>query len=99
MNEVTLVSILYASLTILFGAFEEGTPKWRRFLKLAFVVSLTALLAKYAGPFWAYGVVIAFGCVGLGVHVVWCRRNGIDILRPEPRGKYFALRGWKTDSR
>jgi hypothetical protein len=32
--------------------------------------------------------------LGLVVHLVWCRKNGIDPLRATPRRRYYEMRGW-----
>lgn len=80
--------------TILFGHFEERTPKWRRLLKFAITIGLTALLDATAGPRWAWTFILAAMSTGLVVHFVLLRRHGIDPWTAEPRDRYYALRGW-----
>lgn len=89
-----VASTLLALGCMVFGEFEARTPLPRRISKLIFLLGSTALVAQLAGTAWALGWVgLLFGS-GLSVHRWWTRRNGIDFLRPEPRAKYEALRGW-----
>jgi hypothetical protein len=92
--DVALVASLFAVGTILFGHFEERTPKWRRLLKFATIVALVALLDRVAGAAWAHGFLAAAAIAGLTTHFVVLRRHGINPWTAEPRDKYYALRGW-----
>lgn len=80
---------------IVFGHFEAHTPIWRRVLKLAFNIGLTALISSLAGPVWALTAVGLWFAAGLVVHFVWTSRHGIDPFTAEPRERYYALRGWR----
>jgi len=53
--ELTLASMLLCVGLIVFGRFEEGTPKWRRLLKIFIFFGITAGLAANAGRPWALG--------------------------------------------
>lgn len=79
---------------IVFGEFEARTPRPRRISKLVFLLGSTALVAQFAGTGWALAWVGVLFSLGLSVHAWWTRRNGIRFSRPEPRAKYYALRGW-----
>ena len=85
-------------LVLLFGAeifapFEVETPAWRKILKWSFVIALTLVLHQFIGH-WAALVPVGVGSLGLVVHFVWCRKNGIHPLRATPRRRYYRLRGW-----
>jgi hypothetical protein len=94
--ELALASMLLCAGLIAFGRFEEGTPKWRRLLKIVIFLGLTAWIATGAGRPWALGWIAFAGTLGLSVHFIWCRRNGIDPWTAEPWGRYSELRGWKS---
>ncbi len=80
---------------ILFGHFEERTPKWRRILKALLFVGITAVLSTTAGHLWAFAWILGGGALGLSVHFGWCRKHGINSWTAEPKTKYYQLRGWK----
>lgn len=35
---------------------------------------------------------------GLSFHFYWTRKHGIRFWRPDPKEKYYRLRGWKLES-
>jgi hypothetical protein len=76
-----------------FAPFEVETPPWRKILKWSIVIGVTLGLYRGFGH-WALVAPIAMSALGLVVHLVWCRRNGIDPLRATPRRRYYDLRGW-----
>jgi biotin transporter BioY len=93
--EVALVGVGFALGNILFGHFEEGTPKWKRVLKLAISIGIAILIASTAGRTWFF---IFFGLVmmiPLVIHLWWLPRHGINGWTGEPKEKYYELRGWK----
>ena len=57
------------------------------------VIVLTLTLYGFIGH-WAAVVPIGFSCLGLVVHFVWCRKNGIHPFRATPQKRYYQLRGW-----
>lgn len=79
--------------TSVFGVFETETPGWRKALKWALVTAVTLGLYAMAGH-WALLFPLGAGAAGLGFHLWWCRRHGIDPLRATPRLRYYELRGW-----
>jgi hypothetical protein len=92
------VAVMASSFTvgnILFGHFEERTPKWRRILKFFMFTGLIALISATAGRAWSVGFVGAIFSVVLVLHLWWLPRHGIHPFTAEPRDKYYALRGWK----
>ncbi len=76
-----------------FAPFEIETAVWRKILKWTLVIVLTLTLYGFIGH-WAAVVPIGFSCLGLVVHFVWCRKNGIHPFRATPRKRYYQLRGW-----
>ncbi len=76
-----------------FAPFEVETPAWKKILKCSFVIALTLTLYGFIGH-WAAVVPVGLGSLGLVVHFVWCRKNGIHPFRATPRRRYYQLRGW-----
>ncbi|HEY7287359.1 MAG TPA: hypothetical protein VH497_18040 [Vicinamibacterales bacterium] len=95
--DVAVIAGMFAVGNILFGHFEEHTPKWRRILKLFIVTGVVALISSTAGRIWSVALV---GTVLFAVLVIhgWVlpRKYGINGWTAEPKDKYYALRGWKV---
>jgi hypothetical protein len=96
--EVAIVSIIYAAGNILFGHFEERTPKWRRLAKYALTLAIVLVLSVYVGR-WASMSLLGFMIVPLAyVHGYYLpRRKGINGWSGEPKRRYYEFRGWDTD--
>jgi len=93
--DVAVMASLFAIGNILFGHFEEGTPKWRRVLKFFLMTGLIAFISATAGRAWSIALVGALFSVVLIVHAWWLPKKGINGFTGEPKDKYYALRGWK----
>jgi len=93
--DVAVVAMMFAVGSIVFGHFEEGTPKWRRVLKLFVVTGLVALISSTAGRIWSVALVTAMLSAAALIHAWWLPKHGIDPWTGEPKDKYYALRGWK----
>ena len=93
--DLFLMAALHLVGHILFGAFEERSPKARKLIKVAFLLGITALISSAFGHPWS--LVWVFGMFTLGgvFHLWWTLSHGIHPLTAEPRDKYYALRGWK----
>lgn len=54
--EIAVVATMFAVGNVVFGHFEEGTPKWRRLAKMALVMAIGVSLSTYLGRtwFWAF---------------------------------------------
>ena len=92
--DVTAVAIVLLFGNIAFRHFDPKLPLWRRLLKTAVALAVTALISHYFGR---TGVVIASGIVLIPliyVHGIWLPRHGVNGWTGEPRAKYYALRGW-----
>ncbi len=97
--EIAITASGFALGNILFGHFEEGTPKWRRVLKFFLFIGLTILISTTAGRKWFFvflGVMMVFPLV---IHLWWLPRKGINGWTGEPKEKYYELRGWKMPDR
>jgi hypothetical protein len=92
--EVAVVALIFAIGSVYFGHFEERTPKWRKILKLAFVIAVVVGLSSTLGRAWAFGFIALLLLFVAFVHGVVLPRNGINGLTGEPRDKYYEFRGW-----
>ena len=93
--EVALITTIFAIGNILFGHFEEGTPKWRRILKIFIFIGITILLTKYLGRAWCYLMLLIMSVAVCIIHAWWLPKHGINGLTGEPKEKYYEFRGWK----
>ena len=93
--EVAVVATMFAVGNIVFGHFEEGTPKWRRIAKLFLVMALAVGISGTFGRAWMWAMFGALALPVLVIHLWWLPRKGINGWTGEPKEKYYALRGWK----
>jgi hypothetical protein len=93
--EVAVMATLFALGNILFGHFEERTPKWRRVLKFFVMMTAITAISATAGRVWSASVLAALFAIAAVIHAWWLPKHGINGLTAEPRDKYYALRGWK----
>ena len=94
--DVAVMAGVFAVGNILFGHFEEHTPKWRRVLKLFIVTGLVALISSTVGRAWSAALVAAMISAAMVIHLWWLPKHGIHPFTGEPKEKYYALRGWKV---
>lgn len=94
--DVATMATLFAVGNILFGHFEERTPKWRRVLKFFLMTGLVTLISATAGRAWSIALVGTLFAVVLVIHAWWLPKKGINGWTGEPKEKYYALRGWKV---
>ncbi len=90
-----MLTTIFAIGNILFGHFEEGTPKWKRILKIFLFVGLTILLTETVGRLWFYVMLMVMSLIGLIIHTWWLPKQGINGWTGEPKEKYYKFRGWK----
>ena len=93
--EVAILTTIFAIGNILFGHFEEHTPKWRRILKILLFIGLTILLTETVGRGWFYVMLLVLLAAGFIIHGWWLPKHGINGWTGEPKEKYYQLRGWK----
>jgi hypothetical protein len=92
--EVAVVATIFAVGNIVFGHFEEMTPKWRRVLKVFVVLTVTRLITTQLGHTWAWAFIGVLVLAFLVVHVWWLPRNGINGFTGEPKARYYQFRNW-----
>ena len=97
--DVATVAALLLIGNMVFWRFEPRKPLWRRLVKVLAALLITVGISYYFGRI---GVVIAIGIIAIPViyiHAIWLPRNGVNGWTAEPRGKYYALRGWVAPDR
>jgi hypothetical protein len=92
--EVALVAAIFAIGNILFGHFEERTPKWRRVTKVIVFLAVTRFITVQFGRPWSYLVIAIPLVLVLVVHGWWLPRQGINGWTGEPKERYYKFRGW-----
>jgi hypothetical protein len=84
---------------IVFRRFDPRQPWWRRLLKAAVALAVTAAVWHYSG--WT-GVLVWFAILLVPlvyVHAIWLPRHGVNGWTREPRERYHQLRGWPPPDR
>ena len=92
--ELVIAGVVLTYGSVQFRHFEPRMPLWRRVVKVALLLAMTAAVSHFFGR---RGVVIAFGLALLPViylHAIWLPRHGVNGWTGEPREKYYKLRGW-----
>ena len=93
--EIAVVSIVYALGNILFGHFEERTPKWRRVAKYILTIIIVLALSYYFGRPVAMIFLSAFLLPFLYIHGYYLpKKKGINGFTGEPKSKYYDFRKW-----
>lgn len=96
--EIAIVSIIFAVGNILFGHFEERTPKLKRLGKYILVTILTCSLSVYLSRTAAFIALGVFLIPVLYIHAYFLpRKKGINGWSGEPKSKYYDFRGWSKD--
>lgn len=95
--EVAIVSIIFAAGNILFGQFEEQTPKLRRIGKYLLSLIIICTLSIYFGRIPAMSLLAAMLFPFLYIHGYYLpKKKGINGWTGEPKKKYYEFRGWDT---
>jgi hypothetical protein len=93
--EVAIVSIIYAVGNMVFGHFEEQTPKFRRMGKYILTLIIVCLISVYLGRTIAMSFLAVFLIPLLYVHGYYLpRKKGINGWTGEPKSKYYEFRRW-----
>lgn len=93
--EVAIVSIIYAVGNIVFGHFEERTPKLRRVAKYILTIIIICGISVYLGRMVAMSFLALFLIPVIYVHAyVLPKKKGIIGWTGEPKGRYYEFRGW-----
>ena len=96
--EVAIVSIIYAVGNMVFGHFEEQTPKVRRVLKYLLTIAIICIVSVYAGRTVAMSLLAAMIVPITYIHGYYLpRKKGINGFTGEPKSRYYDFRGWNKD--
>ena len=96
--EVAVVSMIYALGNILFGHFEERTPKWRRVGKYFITLVIIILISVYLGRIVSMILLASFLIPLLYIHGYYLpKKKGINGWTGEPKNKYYDFRKWDKD--
>jgi len=96
--EVAIVSIIYAVGNMVFGHFEERTPKFRRVGKYVLTIIIVCLISFYLGRTVAVSFLAAFLIPLIYIHGCYLpKKKGINGWTGEPKSKYYDFRGWDKD--
>ena len=90
---VAITAFIFAVGNILFGHFQERTPKWRRVAKVVLVLSVIGAISAKAGPLWGLVPIFLMLVAFVVVHLWWLPKHGINGLTGEPREKYYEFMG------
>ena len=93
--EVAVVAVILLIAQVLFGHFEEQTPRWRMLLKHTFAIIIFTSISYFFGRFWFWIALGAAFIAPLVIHAWWLPKHGINGWTGEPKDKYYELRGWK----
>src|SRR5690349_9433464 len=98
--EVAIVSIIYAVGNILFGHFEERTPKFRRIGKYILTLIIVCLISFYLGrTIDMSGLAIFLMPLVYGHGYNLPKKKRISGWRDEPKDGYYDFRGWDRSTR
>lgn len=92
--EVAITAMLLLAGHILFGHFEERTPRWRKLLKAGLALLLFPAVGYFLGPIWFFVALGLSMLPAIYIHAVWLPKYGINGWTGEPKEKYYQLRGW-----
>jgi len=96
--EVAIVSIIFALGNMLFGLFEERTPRIRKVAKYLLTMGIVCLISVYAGRTVSMTLLGLLFIPVIYIHAYWLPvKKGINGWTGEPKGKYYEFRGWSKD--
>jgi len=96
--EIAIVSIIYALGNILFGHFEEQTPKIKRVGKYLLTVALVCFISIFFGRATAMVVLACFFIPFVYTHAYYLpKKKGINGWTGEPKSRYYEFRGWNKN--
>lgn len=93
--DVAIFASIFAVGNMLFGHFEEHTPKWRRVAKFVVTIALVVIVGQTLGRVWVYAGLGLLSLAFLYIHGVWLPSKGVNGWTAEPKERYYALRGWR----
>lgn len=93
--EIAVISVIFAIGNMVFGHFEEQTPKWRRVGKFILFLIIICLISTYAGRSAAM-ITLGYLIIPLlYIHGYYLpQKKGINGWTGEPKSRYYDFRGW-----
>lgn len=95
--EIAVVASLLLFYQIIFGHFEEKTPRWRMVAKHALGILIFVSVSYFFGRFWFWVSLVAMHIPVFIIHGWWLPKHGVNGWTGEPKEKYYEMRGWKMD--
>jgi hypothetical protein len=96
--EVAIVSIIFAIGNMIFGVFEERSPRLRKVINYIGTLVLVLALSFYFGRTVAMIVLATAFLPVIYIHGFYLPfKKGINGWTAEPKGKYYEFRGWDKD--
>ena len=95
--DIAVVSSIMALGHILFGVFEERTPRLRKFMKFILTLMICISLSLFVSRWVMFLFIGIFGVMALYLHAIYLPKKGINGWTSEPKKKYYEFRGWDTD--
>ncbi len=95
--EVGLVSFVFALGQILFGHFEERTPRLKKLVKFVLVLLIVVSTSFFFGRAIALLLFAVMLSPAIYIHLIYLPKHGINGWTGEPRAAYYKLRGWNLD--
>lgn len=94
--EIAIVSMIFAIGNIVFGHFEEQTPKVKRVGKYLLILIIIVGLSIYFSRTVAMIILALSFLPVIYIHGIALPKKGINGWTGEPKEKYYELRGWDT---
>lgn len=96
--EIAIVSSIYALGNVVFGHFEERTPKVRRVGKYLLTLLITCCLSYFFSRTVSMLFLASFLLPVLYIHAYYLpKKKGINGWTGEPKSKYYEFRKWDKD--
>jgi predicted Na+-dependent transporter len=95
--EIAIVSIIFAIGNMIFGNFEERTPRLRKVGKYMLTLIIMIAISFYFGRAVAMITFGVFFLPVLYIHIFYLPKKGINGWTGEPKSKYYEFRGWDKD--
>jgi hypothetical protein len=96
--EIAIVSIIFALGNMLFGHFEERTPRARKVGKYILTLLIFCSISVYFGRSISMLLLGICFLPVLYIHAYYLpKKKGINGWTGEPKGKYYEFRKWSKD--
>jgi len=96
--EIAIVSIIFALGNIIFGVFEERTPRLRKVVKYLVTMVLVCGISFYFGRTISMSLLGSLFLPVLYIHAYYLPiKKGINGWTAEPKARYYEFRKWNKD--